>query len=98
MIKKEHVKHRKITKVTFEMPLEFEADELYLLADTNNWEAVAFEFEKEIWKLVPELPQDSQCEFRYRGVHNGVEFYLNDEDADSTTPNVHGTDNAVIVI
>jgi hypothetical protein len=97
MIKKQVVKSKKITKLTFELPKTFEAEELQLLAEFNDWQAVPFEKLKNgKWKLIQEVEMDKRYQFRYRGVNKGDVFYLNDEDADELVPNDQGTTNAVV--
>ena len=97
MIKKQVVKSKKITKLTFELPKTFEADEVQLLAEFNDWQAVPFEKLKNgKWKLVQEVETSKSYQFRYRGVNKGDVFYVNDEDADGHVPNDQGTSNALI--
>jgi hypothetical protein len=97
MIKKQFVKSRKCTKLTFELPADLDADAVYLLADFNGWEPVAFEQLKSgKWKLVQEVEPEKGYQFRYRVVHGDHEHYFNDPDADGVVPNDQGTENAVL--
>ena len=97
MIKKQSVKSRKVTKVTFTLPADLEADGVYLIADFNGWEPAAFEKQKNgSWKLVQEVAPDQEYQFRYRVVHGDHDHYFNDPDADGLVPNDQGTENAVL--
>jgi hypothetical protein len=81
MIKKQFVKSRNITKVTFET--EAAAEGVALIADFNKWQPVPFK------KL-------KSGKFRYLLEQNGSRDFLNDDNADYTVPNDQGTENAVI--
>ena len=96
MIKKQHVKSRNVTKLTFELPADLEADAVHLLADFNSWQPVAFEKLKNgKWKLVQEVTEGSY-QFRYMIDHEGHHHFMNDPEADDTVPNDRGTENAVV--
>lgn len=97
MIKKQFVKSRGVTKLTFELPADTEADAVHLLADFNSWQPVAFERLKNgKWKLVQEVEKDNTYQFRYMLDHNGHHHFVNDPEADQTVANDQGTENAVI--
>lgn len=97
MIKKQFVKSRNTTKVTFELPADLEADSVYLIADFNGWSPVEFDQLKSgKWKLVQEVEPERTYQFRYKLVQNGSELYLNDDDADGAVANDRGTENAVL--
>ena len=97
MIKKQQVKTRKVCKVTFELPADFEADAVHLVAEFNDWQEVPFDKQKNgKWKLVQEVEPGREYQFRYRALHNDHDHYFNDPDADSTVHNDQGTENAVI--
>ena len=97
MIKKQFVKSRKVTKVTFELPADLEADGVNLLADFNGWQPVAFEKLKNgKWKLVQEVEPEGSYQFRYMVEHNDHHHFMNDPEADHTVSNDQGTENAVI--
>ena len=96
MIKKQKVKSRNTTKVTFELPSDLEADAVHLLADFNGWQPVAFEKLKNgKWKLVQEVSA-GDYQFRYMVDHEGHHHFMNDPEADRTVPNDQGTENAVV--
>lgn len=96
MIKKQKVKSRNITKVTFELPSDLEADAVHLLADFNGWQPVAFEKLKNgKWKLLQEVSEGDH-QFRYMVDHEGHHHFMNDPEADHTVPNDQGTENAVV--
>jgi 1,4-alpha-glucan branching enzyme len=97
MIKKQFVKSRNVTKVTFELPADFEADAVHLLADFNDWQPEAFnKLKNGKWQLVKEITPEARYEFRYMVEQNGERQWLNDPDADATVPNDQGTENAVL--
>lgn len=97
MIKKQTVKSRNVTKLTFTLPADLEADEVHLLADFTDWEPAPFEQLKNgSWKLVQEVEPGRGYEFRYRVVHGDHEHYFNDPEADGVVPNDQGSENAVV--
>lgn len=96
MIKKQTVKGDSVMRLRFELPKDFEADSLELLASFNNWQSVAFEKKRGVWKLSQDVPLGQTHEFRYHGVKGGTEFYWNDDAAEGTVANDWGTENAVI--
>ncbi len=97
MIKKQQLKTRKVCKLTFELPADFEAKAVHLHADFNDWQPVPFERLKNgKWKLVQEVKPGQDYQFRYRVVHDDYDNYFNDEAADYTVANDQGTENAVL--
>lgn len=97
MITKKFVKKRQHYKVTFELPADTEADEIYLLADFNSWEEVPLEHQKNgKWKLTCELAPDSSYQFRYRILRGSYEEYQNDPAADGVVANNLGSENSLI--
>jgi 1,4-alpha-glucan branching enzyme len=97
MITKKFIKKRQQYKVTFELPADIEADEIYLLADFNGWEEVPLERQKSgKWKLICELAPDSSYQFRYRVLRGNYEEYQNDPMADGFVANALGTENSLI--
>jgi len=98
MITKQQLKSRNGCKLTFELPSEFEAQEVQLLADFNGWEPVSMpRLKSGKWKLTQEVEPGHEYQFRYRVLHENYADYLNDEQADGVVPNDKGTENAVIV-
>ena len=97
MIKKQHVKSRNVCKVTFTLPADLDGDAVHLHADFNDWEPVPFDKQKNgSWKLVQEVEPGREYEFRYRVVHGDHVHYFNDDEADRTARNEHGSENAVV--
>lgn len=97
MIKKQFVKSRKTTKLTFELAADVEADKVMLIADFNDWSPTPFEQLKNgKWKLVQEVEPGQNYEFRYVLEQAGELNFINDSEADYTTPNDQGTENSVI--
>lgn len=97
MIKKQTVKSRNVTKITFELPADLEGDAVHLLADFNDWNPVEFKHQKNgKWKLVQEVEPGQSYQFRYRVQHGDHQHFMNDPEADGTVANDQGTENAVI--
>ena len=97
MVKKQYVKTRNVTKVTFEIDAAVAADEVQLIADFNEWRPVAFGRLKDgRWKLVQEITPGRSYQYRYRLVENGAIRYRNDEGADALIGNTLGSENAVL--
>ena len=97
MIKKQFVKSRNVTKITFELPDDLEADGVNLLADFNGWQPIAFEQLKSgKWKLVQEVEPGGTYQFRYMVEHGDHHHFMNDPEADQIVSNDQGTENAVI--
>ena len=77
MIKKQYVKSRNVTKITFELPAQIAAEQVELVADFNSWEPIAFDRLKNgKWKLVQEVAPEQHYQFRYRLVQNGGDHWL----------------------
>ena len=97
MIKKQHLKSRPVCKVTFELPPDYEADQLELVASHNQWDPVPFDRLKSgKWKLQVEVPPGESVEFRYRGCTGEDMWFDNDPTADEFVWNEFGSRNAVI--
>lgn len=97
MIKKQFVKSRNATKVTFELDSEVKADAVHLIADFTSWKPAPFEQLKNgKWKLTQELEAGQSYQFRYVLEQNGNYEFINDPEADFTVANDQGTENAVI--
>lgn len=97
MIKKQNVKSRNVCKVTFELGAETAADEIYLISEANGWQPVAFEQQKGgKWKLTQEFEPGRDYQFRYMVVRGGERSFENDEQADRSVPNEHGSENGII--
>jgi hypothetical protein len=97
MIKKQYVKTRKVTKITFEHPADVDAEAIDLIADRHDWRPVAFDRLKSgRWKLVQELEPGAAMQFRYRVHRDGGVEYWDDRDADAFVPNDQGTENGVV--
>jgi len=97
MIKKQYVKSRNVTKVTFEHPVGVEADAIELISDVHDWRPVPFDRLKNgKWKLVQEFEPGTAVQFRYRVSRDGGVTYWNDRDADGFVQNDQGSENAVI--
>lgn len=97
MIKKQQVKSRKVTKVTFELSSDIEAEAVHLLADFNGWQPVAFDKLRDgRWRLVQEVAPGQSYQFRYMLEQDGRQHFMNDPEADRTVANDRGTENAVI--
>jgi 1,4-alpha-glucan branching enzyme len=96
MIKKQFVKSRKVTKVTFELA-DVQADAVHLIADFNGWSPISFSRAKDgSWKLVQELEPGQNYQFRYLLEQGSNRQFINDPEADFTIANDKGSENAVI--
>ena len=97
MITKQTLKSRPVTKVTFELAPEYEADSVALVSNANEWEPMPFtRLKNGKWKLQLEVEPGQSVEFRYLGTTNGDSWWDNDPDADAFVPNEFGGDNAVV--
>ena len=96
MIKKQFVKSRNITKVTFELA-EVDVENVQLIADFNKWQPVPFKKLKgNKWQLVQELTPGQSYQFRYVLEQQGQREFINDHSADALIQNDQGTENAVL--
>lgn len=97
MIKKQYVKTRKVTKITFEHPSDVDVDAIELVSDRSDWQPEPFDRLKSgRWKLVREIDPGERMEFRYRAVKDGRVAWWDDGDADDFVPNGHGARNGVV--
>lgn len=99
MIKKQHLKSRPVCKLTFYVPDDVEADEVYLMGDFTDWDPVPFEQLKSgRWKFQQEVEPGQDYQFRYRIERDGDVSYRNDPDADRYVQNEFGSENAVVEV
>lgn len=99
MVKKQFVKTRNVTKVTFEVGSDVAADEVQLIADFTDWRPVAFgRLKNGRWKLVQELEPGRSYQYRYRLLKDGTVAYRNDESPDGLIGNDLGSENAVLTV
>ena len=102
MIKKQYIKSRQMSKVTFalpkaELPEGIEAESIFLAGDFNDWDPTATPMKpnsKGVFRATLELEPGRECQFRY--VVNG-EHWCNDWHADAYVRNDLGVDNCVVV-
>ena len=94
-ITKQYLKSKPVCKVTFSLPAE-EATTVKVLGTFNDWNeqaAVALKKSKNgTFKGTVDLEKDNSYEFRY--LVDGA--YQNDEQADSFSENVFGSENGVL--
>lgn len=94
MIKKQYLKSRPVCKVTFSLNAETGAEKAEVVGDFNGWEPTAMEQLKDgRFKVVLELEQGNAYQFRY--LLNGNDW-VNEEEADTYTPNPYFGENSVI--
>ncbi len=101
MLKKKYLKSRKISKVTFEvpvqeLPVEDEDAAVHLLGDFNDWDPSATPMKylkKGVFQAVIELEPGRDYQFRY--LING-DTWCNDWAADDYVVGDYGTDNSVV--
>ena len=101
MLKKQYIKSRKVSKVTFAMPKAelpggIEAESVYLAGEFNDWDVTATPMKpnsKGVYKVTLELEPDREYQFRYLV---NSEHWCNDWHADAYTPGSFGKDNCVV--
>lgn len=101
MIKKQYIKSRLVSKVTFamsktELPEGIEVESIYLVGEFNDWDLTSTPMvsnKRGVYKAVLELEPDRTYQFRY--LVNG-EHWCNDWNADAYTPGNFGADNCVV--
>lgn len=101
MIKKQYIKSRKATKVTFElsnkeMPEGVDVNSVNLLGDFNNWDPSATPMKylkRGAYQATLELEPEREFQFRY--LLNG-EQWCNDWEADGYVPGTFGPHNSVV--
>jgi len=101
MFKKNYVKSRKVTKVTFEVPMkelpaDVEIKKMNLVGDFNKWSKKATPMEPNkagVYKATLELEPGREYQFRY--LING-KVWCNDWNADGYITNEFGEDNCIV--
>lgn len=93
MLKKKYFKTKEECEVTFE--LQAQAENVALVAESNDWEPVAMKQRKRDKAFVTKirLPNETQSEFRY--LINGS-IWENDNSADAYVRNEFGGENGVV--
>lgn len=98
MLRKEVSPNNHTVYVTFEFPAAPGVKEVHLVGDFNNWDERATPLNaaagKKTWQVRLELEKGAEYQFRY--LVNSAEW-LNDWHADRYVPNIHGSDNSVVV-
>lgn len=101
MLKKEYIKSKNVTKVTFELAkteLPEPIETIYLVGDFNGWDQIATPLKRTkqgAYRVTLELEPGRAYEFRY--VINGG-HWCNDWAADAYSPNAYGADNCVVEV
>ncbi len=84
--------------VTFQFPAADWAQEVHLVGDFNEWNKQRSPMCKDpahpLWSLQLELDKGREYQFRY--LVNQTSWH-NDWHADKYAPNIHGSDNSVVV-
>ena len=101
MIKKQYVKSRQVSKITFamskaELPEGIEVENIHLVGEFNDWDLTSTPMvsnKRGVYKATLELEPDRTYQFRY--LVNG-EHWCNDWNADAYTPGSFGADNCVL--
>ena len=101
MIKKQYIKSRQVSKVTFalsktELPAGIEVESIYLVGEFNDWDHTSTPMvsnKRGVYKATLELEPDRTYQFRYL-VND--EHWCNDWNADAYTPGNFGADNCVL--
>ncbi len=84
--------------VTFEYPGSSRTNSVHLVGDFNDWNETATPMKRKargaIWKVRIELEKSREYQFRYLVDESS---WHNDWHADRYVPNIHGSDNSVVV-
>lgn len=95
---KTYAKSKKTCRVTFELPAEVKADEVFVVGDFNDWNASTHPLKQRKdgrFSTSISLAAGSQYQFRY--LVDG-ERWENDWAADAYLPNSFGTENSVVAV
>ena len=82
--------------VEFELPASTWADRIFLAGDFNDWDQTATPMHQTrsgSWRAALDLPAGGRYEFLY--LIDGQ--WNTDFHADGSTPNIHGSENSVII-
>lgn len=102
MLKKQFVKSREVTKVTFELarkeiPNDISADSVHLVGEFNDWDQsetpMTYSKNKKAFWVAVDLEPGRRYQFRYL-VNGG--YWCNDWEADEYVPGAFGQDNSVV--
>ena len=98
MIHKQFVNRQgtRVCRITFTLPEDFWADEIYLVGDFNDWSRTSHPMKQKAsgqWYITLDLEVGRAYEFRYLCVGD----WINDDPADSYSTNQHGTHNSVVL-
>ncbi|MFB0537279.1 MAG: isoamylase early set domain-containing protein [Anaerolineae bacterium] len=101
MLKKQHIKSRKVVKVTFEVPEaelpEAKVESVHLVGEFNDWDLTATPMTRrkgDIFRVTLELEPGREYQFRYLV---NSEHWCNDWHADAYVLGDFGEDNCVVV-
>jgi 1,4-alpha-glucan branching enzyme len=86
----------RLCRITFTLPEDFWADEIYLVGDFNDWDRSSHPMRQTAsgqWYAVLDLETGRTFEFRY--LCDGE--WINDDQADAYSLNPHGTHNSVVM-
>ena len=98
MLIKEYTKTGRSCRVTFELPAEVQANEVFLVGEFNDWDRGATSLKRRkdgSFGTTISLKQGREYRFRY--LIDG-DRWENDHAADRYLPNSHGTDDSVVVV
>ncbi|MCB9453372.1 MAG: isoamylase early set domain-containing protein [Anaerolineaceae bacterium] len=98
MLKKQVLKTKPVTKVTFELPEAVKAETAYLVGDFNDWDETATPMNRlKSGRFTVTLELESGKEYQFRYLVNGTEWH-NDWHADKYVPNPFSGDNSVVSV
>ncbi|MCB0206518.1 MAG: isoamylase early set domain-containing protein [Anaerolineae bacterium] len=97
MIQKQFIRSGKktICRLTFTLPEDIWADEVFLVGSFNNWDETTYPLRQSHsgeWRITLDLPAGEQYQFRY--LCDGE--WLNDNSADGYEANPHGSHNSIV--
>jgi 1,4-alpha-glucan branching enzyme len=96
MLKKTMSKNKKTCRVTFSLPGEVEAQEVYVCGDFNGWNTTSHPLRRrKDGRFSTTLTLETGSEYRFRYLLDG-ERWENDWEADAYLPNEFGSEDSVV--
>jgi len=96
MLKKTLSKSGKTCRVTFSVPAEVEATEVYLCGEFNDWNETSHPLKRrKDGRFSTTLALETGREYRFRYLLDG-ERWENDWEADAYAPNEFGSEDSVV--
>ena len=97
-MKKSYVKKGNVCKVTFELPVDIDAQEVAVLGEFNNWSPETHPLKKaKKGGYSATVSLEAGQSYRFRYLVDG-QRWENDPEADNFVPNMFGTKDSVIAL